>query len=318
MTELTPDVIAYTHSLLGAHPDDAARPGDVTSTGIKPGAAPPASAPPFTFSPTKPPVINLNTDPKLLQAGLDAADEARAWVKTSLRHNRLGRVPGVDADGDKGQVMFNHKATALKIAIDTVVAGGRMANLKSGDIGRRVITADFVAGLITEALANAPAVDPNDPAGKKDDDDDGPEAHVEVTPKGAETQVQFTINLRVVNDKNPNQILWLQSVDVTLHLGKDADNSSIEAQLNIVKIKSDITNHVRVNGHVLVDSIEFTAGVSAEANMTKAALLQLQGSIEVKLKAELEFKITKYLSFSIEADGGRDGATVGPKFTIRF
>ncbi len=92
----------------------------------------------------------------------------------------------------------------------------------------------------------------------------------------------------------------------------------MEAQLNLIKLKQDVSKHLQFNGHVIVDSIEFKTGVSAEANMADVALAQIQKSVEVKVKAELEFKVNKAFSFSVEADAGKDGVVVGPKLIFHF
>lgn len=254
------------------------------------------------------------TTPLLLDpAALAAMVEARGWVETYLTTNRLGPAPGSDpADA----LLFGGKVTTLAMIINTTLAAARLADLHAGERARKQIDERMVRDVITQALkAQAPDDTPAAPAKK---DDDGIETTVEVTNKDVQTNIQFTVKLRAQGDDDPRRVVILPDVEITIHAGKDATSSSIEAQLNLVKIKQDVSKHLAFNGHVIVQSIEFKTGVSAEAGMNDVALAQIQKSLEVKVKSELEFKVNKAFSFSLEGEAGQGGVAVGPKLVFRF
>ena len=185
--------------------------------------------------------------------------------------------------------------------------------------------------LITEAIARgaqrAADVKTAPPAAKGDDDsktsdatpkkktdDDGPEVSVEVDPqaKTVETQIQYTVKLRAVNEEAKVQVL--PDVEITIHLGADNGKASLEAQLNI--IKANVNKLLNLSGKI---QIEAKIGISGQVDVSDAALGQIAKSLEVKLKAGLEFKVTKNIYFGVEAEVGPDGKTqIGPKFGVKF
>ncbi len=321
MAEPTEEMHDYMHMLTGKNPRDYAKKpaqADAASAGGPPagGAAPAA----WTFSPLKPLAPPSLSDPRLLEA----IDEAKRWVRNYLANNKAAAAPGSDPAKPPVQMVFNGKPMTIDAVVATVLAAARMAKMSTGDAGRASVTDGLVRGVIAEAAAppaKQDAAPKQDDAAKKEDpakkDDDAIDTSVETTNKHVDTQIQVTINLRAVPD-DKRLVVILPDIEVTLHVGKDADSSSVEAQLNLVKIKKDVSDRMRVNGHVIVQSINFKAGVSGEANMTDVALLRIQKSLEVKFKAELEFKITNHISFSLQAEAGKDGAIIGPALTYHF
>ena len=314
MGEPTEEMHDYMQSLTGADPRAYALTAAPISGAQPAPGAPPGSPSPMSFSPLTPqPAPNL-LDPKLLQPILDA----EAWLHDYLATNKIATVPN-DPASPPAQIMFGGKPTPMDKAVATTVAAGRLANLPSGDQGRAAMTDSLVRSVIAEMLNPSASADA-DADGKdapKKDGDDALDTSVETTNQHVDTQIQVTIKLRGEPD-DKRMVVVLPDVEVTLHVGKDASASSIEAQLNLIKIKKDVSDRMRVNGHVIVQSINFKAGVSGEAGLSDAALLQIQKSLEVKLKAELEFKITDHISISLQAEEGKNGPQIGPALTYHF
>jgi len=247
-------------------------------------------------------------------ASLAAMVEARGWVETYLATNRLGPAPGIDP---ATALTFGAKVTKPDDIVKTTLAAAKRADLQAGERARQQIDGRMVRdamgqALKTQALDDAPAAAP------AEKDDNGTEATLEVTNKDVQTNIQVTIKLRAQGDDDPRRVVILPDVEITIHAGQDATSSSIEAQLNLIRIKQDVSKHLTFNGHVIVQSIEFKTGISAEAGMSDIALAQIQKSLEVKLKSELEFKVNKAFSFSVEAEAGQTGVVVGPKLIFHF
>ena len=79
-----------------------------------------------------------------------ASAEAEDWVRNYLRGNDL--KPDISGDGTDRTVMFNNKTTPMTTVVNTTLAAGRMANLKSGDAGRAAITTELVSRVAGEIL----------------------------------------------------------------------------------------------------------------------------------------------------------------------
>ena len=313
----------FAHAITGVNPDaytpaptNGAPPDGLPADA--PTAAPLAAAPPPAAPSGMPGRLPPNfpmPDPNFFAA----MEEARQWVLKYLAGNDVAAVPGADTSGPKAQVMFGGKAVPLDTAISTTVAAGALARLDFGDVARRQINADMARTAIMSIIVPPPpADDGTDKGNDKKKDDDGIDTTVEGTKDGVQTNIQITIKLRAEGEDDKRTVILLPDIEVTLHVGKDASTSTVEAQLNLVKIKKDVSDRLRFNAHVLVQSIEFKVGVSGEAGMTDVALLQIEKSLQVKVKAELEFKVNKAFSFSIEGDDGQGGFVIGPKLIYHF
>jgi hypothetical protein len=88
-----------------------------------------------------------------VQNVVDASAEAQAWVRGYLTENHLR--PNVVDDGTGDTVLFDDEATPFDKMVSTAVAAGRLANLKSGDQGRSLITTDMVTRIARDMLAAA-------------------------------------------------------------------------------------------------------------------------------------------------------------------
>jgi hypothetical protein len=304
----------YMHALTGKNPRDYANPpADGTAAGTSPAAAPPAgsdgappaaptaSGAPFAFSPLKPQAPSLQLDPNYIA---DLA-EAEQWVRDYLTTNGVAAAPGSEPGKPPTQLLFGGKVTPLDTVVNTTVAAGGMANLPSGANGRKHITEALVTRTIQSIVTPLPA--------KKDDD-----SPIEVTRDGDKVDIQLTIKLHEASDDDATAVQVLPDVEVTLHVTKDSSDATIEAQLNLLKIKADLSKSLKLKGHVLVDSVEFKLGVSEENDASDALLLRVRKWAAPKIKAELSFKIAKGLEFKIEADGGSDGGQIGGKLIYHF
>jgi hypothetical protein len=314
----------YMHALTGKNPRDyATSPVPGGASGASPASPPvavgdstapsapadqaPVSAPqaapaaPFSFSPLKPQAPSLLLDPNLVAA----MSEAEQWVRNYLATNSIAPAPGSEPGKPPTQLLFGGTVKPLDTVVKTTVAAGRMANLQTGAVGRQQITVSFVTRIIRSVVAPPPATK----------DDDSP---IEVTRDGDKVDIQLTIKLHEASDDDASAVQVLPDVEVTLHVTKDSSDATIEAQLNLVKIKADLSKKLKLRGHVLVDSVEFKLGVSEENDASDALLLRVRKWAEPKIKAELSFKIAKGLEFKIEADGGSEGGQVTGKLIYRF
>ena len=224
--------------------------------------------------------------------------------------------------------MLDGKPTTLELAARAVAA---TLPPQQADLVRGLVTGEYNR-LITEAIARAAhraddmktapakgaAQDGDEPAtndgAKNKGGDDGPEVSVEVDPKAKtlETQIQYTIKLRATNDEDKVQVL--PDMEITIHLGADNGKASLEAQLNL--IKANVNEILHLGGKI---KIEAKVGISGQADVSDAALGKIAKSLEVKLKAGLEFKVTKNVYFGVGAEVGPDGKVqVGPTFGVKF
>jgi hypothetical protein len=214
---------------------------------------------------------------------------------------------------DLANYLMTGTSPRLEIAVATVQKrfdqAWRDTVAKLGDADREALLARPPAGAFGDGGA---------PPAKKKPDDDSIDTTIEVSPQGVQTNIQITIKLRATDDDHPHKAVILPDIEITLHVGNNASTSTVEAQLNLVKIKQDLSKWLNFNGHVLVQSVEFKMGVSGEAGMTDVALMQIQKSLEVKVKAGLEFTVRKSVSVSIEVDAGQGGVTVIPKLVFHF
>jgi hypothetical protein len=310
MASCTREQIEWTRNALGVDPDDYPA---TTAPSAPASGGGGADGKPWAFNPLKPQAPSLFLDANTVAA----MDEARKWVTAYLTGNNVAAAQGADPGVT---LVFAGKPTPIKTIIGATLAAAKLARLDEGEKARGMIDEAMIRGVIGDLVkpkaATEDDADAAKPAAKKDDD--GIETTLEVTNQDVQTSIQFTIKLRAQGDDDPRRVVILPDVEISLHLGHNATTSSVEAQLNLIKVKQDVSKHLQFNGHVIIDSIEFKAGVSAEANMADAALAQIQKSIEVKVKAELEFKVNKAFSFSVEADAGKDGVVVGPKLIFHF
>ena len=195
-------------------------------------------------------------------------------------------------------------------------AAATAAGLASPDLARPVVASEYKR-LVDAAVARAAKAPeaPVAPEAKKPEED-GPEVSVEMDPKGKslETQVQYTIKLRATNDAKPPAVQVLPDAEITIHLGPDGKTPSIEAQLNL--IKANVNTLLHLPGKV---QIEATVGVSTTMDVRDAAAGKIAKSLEVKIKAELTFKITKNLYFKVGVEEGPDGKPQGgPAVGVTF
>jgi hypothetical protein len=98
------------------------------------------------------------------QGVIDDSAEAEAWVRNYLTENSLR--PNVVDDGTGENVLFDDKTTRFDTMVSTAVAAGQLANLKSGERGRRLITTEMVTRIARDMLAAAvPTVPKRDGGG---------------------------------------------------------------------------------------------------------------------------------------------------------
>ncbi len=153
MSGASPEKIEYLRTLLGVDVRaQAASPGAAVAPGGAPGGA--AGGAPGG-GPGGPPPIDLNLNSPANQAAmartLADSDAADGWIRGSIATNTLR--PDILGDGSGANVMFGGRTPPLARAIDTIVAGGRMANVSPG--AQSLITQDRVARLVAETLRAA-------------------------------------------------------------------------------------------------------------------------------------------------------------------
>ncbi len=238
-----------------------------------------------------------------------AKNEAEVWVKKYFEGNGLRTDPM--SLGANDTVWFGGQSKPFASCVSMALGAAALANLKSGDQGRALITKALVTRIAKDMVAIAkPAAAPaaDEKSKGKGGDDDGPEVSVEVNPTDgkADTQIQYTVKLRATNDASPPVVQYFPDVEVTFHTQGGGKSPSLEVQLNA--IKADVGRMLHIPGKI---KIEASVGLSAESNIADAAMGNIAKSVEVKLKAELSIGLTKHFEIKPSLEQGLDGKPKG-------